>query len=134
MAKGNFKKLAVGTLVAAAAGYVAGVLTAPKSGRETREDLKETAQKGMSQAERQLKSLHSELSRLIDEGKEKAQDLSGRTRNELSALLDKGNDARGKAREVLSALHEGTADDKELKKALADANKAIEHLKAYLKK
>ena len=34
----------LGTVVAAAAGIVAGVLTAPKSGKETRADLRATAQ------------------------------------------------------------------------------------------
>ena len=33
------KKVAVGAVVAAAAGFVAGILTAPKSGKETREEV-----------------------------------------------------------------------------------------------
>lgn len=42
MSKGKF---AIGALLGAAAGFVAGILTAPKSGKETREDLKDTAVK-----------------------------------------------------------------------------------------
>ena len=40
MSKGKF---ALGALFGAAAGFVAGILTAPKSGKETREDIKRTA-------------------------------------------------------------------------------------------
>ena len=43
MAK-TFKKFALGALFAAAIGYIAGILTAPKSGKETREDLKNAAE------------------------------------------------------------------------------------------
>ena len=39
-----------------------------------------------------------------------------------------------KARDILSALHDGDANDKDLKKAVNDVNKAISHLKAYLAK
>lgn len=37
------KRFALGALVGLAAGVIAGVLTAPKSGRETRADLKQKA-------------------------------------------------------------------------------------------
>lgn len=36
-------KLAVGAIIGAATGVVAGILTAPKSGKETREDIKDKA-------------------------------------------------------------------------------------------
>ena len=52
------KKFAIGTVIAAAAGYVAGLLTAPKSGKETREDIKNTAVKTYKVAEKELKELH----------------------------------------------------------------------------
>jgi gas vesicle protein len=38
------KKLPIAALIGAAAGLVAGVLTAPKSGKETREDIKNKAE------------------------------------------------------------------------------------------
>ncbi|MCA1806602.1 MAG: YtxH domain-containing protein, partial [Actinobacteria bacterium] len=36
-------KFAIGAVFAAAAGYVTGILTAPKSGKETRKDIHDTA-------------------------------------------------------------------------------------------
>jgi gas vesicle protein len=47
MTKGKF---AIGALLGAAAGFVAGILTAPKSGKETREDIKDTAVKAKNTA------------------------------------------------------------------------------------
>jgi hypothetical protein len=35
---------------------------------------------------------------------------------------------------MLSAVHEGGAEDKDLRKAIKDANKAVDHIKDYLKK
>ena len=35
------KKVLIGTALGLAAGYVAGILTAPKSGKETRQDIKD---------------------------------------------------------------------------------------------
>ena len=52
----------------------------------------------------------------------------------MSDALDKGRDAKQKAREVLSALHDGEAEDRDLQKAITDATKAIEHLRDFLRK
>ena len=128
------KKIALGAAIAAAAGYVTGVLTAPKSGKQTRKDLKDSATKGMTEAERELKKIHTELADLIGEVKDKSGALGSKTSKELNDLIDKSKTAKQKARELLSALHEGDAEDKELKKAIAEANKAIDHLRTFLKK
>ncbi|MET1033057.1 MAG: YtxH domain-containing protein [Candidatus Saccharimonadales bacterium] len=128
------KRWALGAVVAAAAGYVAGILTAPKSGKETRKDLKETAEKGISEAEKQLKKLHTQLASLMNEAKDKATTLQGSAQKELQMIISKTNTAKEKARDLLSASHEGNADDKDLQKAIDEANKAIDHLRNYLKK
>jgi len=134
MAKDTAKKFAIGAMIAAVAGYIAGILTAPKNGRETREDIKDTAQKGVAEAEKQLKALHTELNKLVDQTKEKAGSLTGKTRDELDTLIGKARDSKEKASEVLSALHKGDAEDQDLKRAMSDATKAIEHLRDYLSK
>ncbi|HET8709211.1 MAG TPA: YtxH domain-containing protein [Candidatus Saccharimonadales bacterium] len=128
------KKLALGTGIAAVAGYVAGILTAPKSGKETRKDIKDAANKSLAEAEKELKKLHTELNGLINDGKKKSKDLKGKAEKELNAAVDKAKTSKEKARTVLSALHEGDAEDKDLQKAIAEANRAIKHMKTYLKK
>lgn len=131
---GNFKRLAVGSAIAAAAGYLAGILTAPKSGKETRADVKKAANEGIAQAEKELKRVHTELGKAIDEARIKGDKLSAKAKNDLADLTDKANDAKEKVREVISAVHEGDAEDIDLKKAVKDANKALEHLRDFLKK
>jgi gas vesicle protein len=128
------KRWALGAVIAAVAGYVAGILTAPKSGKETRQDIKEGVEQGVAEAEKQLKKLHTQLSETIGLAKEKADTLKGTAQKDLQMAIDKSSAIKEKARELLSALHEGGADDKDLQKAIKDANKAVDHLKTYLKK
>ena len=129
-----FKKLVVLTGLAALVGYLTGILTAPKSGRETREDLKQAGVRGMGEAERQLKKVLADLSDTLDEVKVHSAALGDKAGKELDHLAEKAKVARNKAREVLSAIHEGDAEDKDLKEAVTRANEALTHLKAYLKK
>lgn len=130
----NVKVFAIGAGIAAAAGYVAGLLTAPKSGRETRKDLKQVADKQMIQAEKDLKKLHTELDKAINDAQKSGKKLSAKARKDLDELLVKAGDTKEKARELLSAIHEGDASDKDLTKAIKDANKAVDHLRDFLKK
>lgn len=132
--KNNGRNIAIGALLVGLVGYVAGILTAPKSGKETRKDIQKKATQAKTEAEKKLKKLHSELNDLINNGKKKADSAKSTAKKELSAALTKANIAREKAREVLSAVHEGDADDKDLQKAIKEVNSAIEHLKKYVAK
>lgn len=128
------KAVAIGGAIAAAAGFLAGILTAPKSGKQTRKDIKKTAHRSIAQAEKELKKLHTELNATIEDAKNAGDKLSVKARKELDELVEKAQDTREKAREILSAVHEGETDDQDLKKAIEDANAAIEHLRSYIKK
>lgn len=133
--KKSLKRLAIGSSVAAVAGYLAGILTAPKSGQQTREDLKTAATEGASKAEKDLKKLHTDLTTAIDETKKSGEKLSKKAQSELDDLLEKAKDTKEKARELISVIHEGgAADDKDLKKAIKNANDAIDQIRTYLKK
>jgi gas vesicle protein len=132
--KDTTKRFALGAVIAAAAGYVTGLLTAPQSGKETRQDIKETSIRGMREAERQLKKLHTELNDTLAEASEKADKVTGIAKEELDVAMAATRMAKEKAREILSAVHDGRAEDKELQKAVKDAQKAVAHLKTYLKK
>lgn len=134
MVKKATKKFAIGTIVAAAAGYITGILTAPKSGKETRQDIHDGAIKAKREAEKKLKSAHSELDKLIRAGKKKATELKSTSKVELNKALDAATVAKNKARDVLSAVHEGGSEDKDLEKAVKDADNAIKSLKKYLNK
>lgn len=128
------RSVAVGSLIAAGIGYAAGVLTAPKSGRETRKDIQKTASKAKKDAEESLKNLHGELTDLINKAKKHVGKMKTGTVSEFNEALTKAQKAKQKVGELLSAIHEGDAEDRDLKQAVKDVNQAIEHLRIFLEK
>lgn len=93
MSKGKF---ALGALIGAAAGVVAGLLTAPKSGKETQADLKEAAgrletetkakaTKVKSSIDSGVKKATKEANEKIGETKEAAKDLKQRSEKAYKA-------------------------------------------------
>lgn len=130
----DVKKIAIGASLAAVAGYIAGILTAPKSGKQTRNDMKNAAQNGMKEAEAEAKKLQTEAEELLKEAKAKGADLNDKARKELSELADKAKVAKDKTTTLLVAVKNGEADDKELQRALDQARNAIKNVRKYLKK
>lgn len=128
------KRLAIGSAIAGVFGYLAGILTAPQSGKDTRQDIKDNADKGLAEAEKDLKKIYTELDKTLKQAKINGDQLRGRAKDELNDLTNKANDSKEKVREVLSAVHEGEAEDKDLSKAVKQANSALDNLKKYLKK
>lgn len=133
MNKGT-KRLAVGALIAAVVGYLAGILTAPKSGRETRDDIKQGAKQTYAEAEKDLKKLHTELAQALEEAKVRLAPTAGKAREDLQSAIDTAKQGKEKASEILGAVRGGKAEDKDLQKAIKQAREAIDHLKTYLGK
>lgn len=128
------KRLAVGAAVAGAAGYVAGLLTAPASGSKTRKQLKKDAESSLSDVEQQLKILQDELGDLVSDAREQSDKLSDRAQKKFGGALDEAKSAKDKLQEVLKAASKGGADDSDLQRALKDAKHAVDHLKDFLTK
>ena len=133
MAK-NSGKWALGALFAGIGGFLAGILTAPKSGKDTREDIKNAAASGKREVEVQLKNIHTELAELLDKAEDLKDSKSKEVKKDVKEAVNKVTASQARVRELLSALHEGDADDPELKKALKEAAAARDHLKKFLKK
>lgn len=129
------KKIAAASgLLLVGAGYLAGILTAPKSGKETRKDLSTAANKARIDAEKKLKKIHSELQVLIKDAETRRKTLKAKSKKELDEAITKAKVAKEKAREILSAIHHGDADDPNLQAALDEVKLAQKNLVAYLKK
>ncbi len=134
MAKNNTgRKFALGAILTGIVGYLTGILTAPKSGQETREDIANKAEEVKEGAETQLQNAHDELNDLIDETKTKTLALGARAREEFNEAVLRAKDARNKAAHVLKAVKSGHADDPQLEKALKQAKQAAKNLSKYLK-
>ncbi|MGA3150256.1 MAG: YtxH domain-containing protein [Candidatus Saccharimonadales bacterium] len=128
------RKLALGTVVAGAVGYVTGILTAPKSGKATRQELAGTAEDVKKNAEQQLQDLNKDLNGLINETKKKTVALGAQARKEFDETVVKAKDAQNKASSVLKAVKAGEAEDPQLNRAIKQAKLAKKSLGKYLKK
>lgn len=134
MAKHPNRNWGIFAIFAALAGFLAGILTAPKSGKETREDIKNTANRVVSEAEKKLKEMHSEMNVVIMQAKSALEKKSGKAKVELDKALTIARDKQVKVRDMLSALRDGgSSEDPELSKAIKEAKSALVHLKKYLK-
>lgn len=99
MSKGKF---AVGALVAAAAGFVAGILTAPKSGKETREDLKYAALKAKD-------TVVAEAEKAKDVAVKKSKEAQGKAEEVYKDVRGKAEDVAGDVVEKATDLKDRTA-------------------------
>ena len=131
--KNNGSKLAVGALIGGLAGYVTGIMTAPKSGKLTRQDIVDKAESVKDGAEGQLQDAVDELNGTINSLKSKSLALSAKARAEYDENLVKAKDAQNKAAAVLKAFKAGEANDPELNKAVKQAHQAAKNLAKYLK-
>ena len=129
----NGKKIAIGAAIAGVTGYIAGILTAPQSGKHTREDIAEKASEVKEDSLDQLEDLEDELDVLIDRAKSKTIALSSHAREQFNEAVVKAKDAQNKASSVARAFKAGEADDPELNKAVKQARQAQKNLAKYFK-
>lgn len=109
MAKG--KKLGLGIVLGAIGGVVAGILTAPKSGKETREDIKKKAIEAKGSAERKLKEAHKELGKVSDDAKARAKNLQGKAQEEMNSLGDKADELKDRVKAAITSVKSGDDDN-----------------------
>ena len=122
------RKIAIGSAVAGLAGYLAGILTAPKSGQQTRQDISKKAGDFKNDAEAELTNLNQELQDLIKKTKVKTVALSSTARAEFNEAVVRAKDAQNKTTQILKAAKSGEASDPDLNKAVKQAKQALKNL------
>jgi gas vesicle protein len=127
------RKMAVSALIAGVAGYIGGVLTAPKSGKETRKKLTEEAEGFKDNTEEQLQKANEDLKVLLKDAKNKTVSLSAQAKEEFNEALLRAKDAQNKASSTLKAIKNGEAEDPELNKAVKQAKLAAKNLGKFFK-
>lgn len=127
-------KFALGAMFAAGIGYAVGILSAPRSGKRTRIKLAKSANKAKIDSEKQLKKLYAELSTLVSDADKKLKKTKKDAQASLKKQIDSAKETKQKVKMILSALHDGEADDPDLKEMVVEAKKAKENLAKFLKK
>jgi gas vesicle protein len=85
MTKGKF---ALGALVGAAAGLIAGILTAPKSGKETRGDIKAKAAELKTEAAKRAEEAKLKADHVKTEVIEKVEEYKGRGERAVDGAIE----------------------------------------------
>lgn len=127
------QKLAIGAALGGVAGYLAGILTAPKSGKETRKDIAAKSGEVKDESAEQLQKAVDELNVSLKAAKEKTVAMSAKVRQDFDETVVKAKDAQNKASQVLKAVKAGEADNPELNKAVKQARQATKNLAKYLR-
>lgn len=127
------KKMALSAVIAGIAGFLGGILTAPQSGRETRQQIASGAGDVKDDAEEQLRKANDELKKVIADTKIKTVSLSAQAREEFNEATIRAKDAQNKAATVLKAVKAGEAENPDLNKAVKQAKQATKNLSKYLK-
>jgi gas vesicle protein len=76
-----------GTIIGAAVGAVAGLLLAPKSGKETRADIKRNVKGTYQDVMKQLEKMSNDMTGRVNDLREAAKDLKGEAREESQELI-----------------------------------------------
>lgn len=76
-----------GTIIGAAVGALAGILLAPKSGKETQDDIKRKVKGTYDDIQRRLEKMSDEVGGRVDTLKEAAKDLKGEAKEESQELI-----------------------------------------------
>lgn len=85
MSKANF---ALGALIGAAAGVVAGILTAPKAGKETRADLKKKADELKVEATKKAQIAKQKTTEVVGDVSEKAVEYKERGSHAVTGAVE----------------------------------------------
>lgn len=127
-------KWALGAAAAAGVGYVIGILSAPRSGWRTRQKLAKSASNARIDGEKQLKKLYTELNVMLSDADKKLKKAKEGADKELKKQVASAKKTKEKIKLLLSALHNGDAEDPDLKVMLDEAKKAKANLAKFFKK
>jgi gas vesicle protein len=127
MSKERSKGLALGAAIGAVAGVITGILFAPKSGKETREDIKDAAANARNRLLEESKVLQAELRAVIDKVEITAKDASSKASEALKQALETAKEALDDLITKTKAAKDGNDPDFNMaKKKAEEAQKALQ--------
>ena len=103
--------VAIGAAITAVAGYIAGVLTAPKSGKETREDIKVASTKAKDTAVEKAEEAKEAGLRVASDVKAKAEEVAGDVKAKAEEIYgdasDKAVELKGRTEQAIDGAKKG---------------------------
>lgn len=132
MSKNSHNKgsgLAVGAAIGAVAGVITGILFAPKSGKETRDELKGAALKARTRIVEESEHAQVELGKAIEKAEavliEKGGTVSTAAKQVIADAKDAKSSLTAKIKQVSTGVEFAEAEMKTALKKVEDAQKAI---------
>jgi len=130
--KKNSRNIVFGAVVIGAASYLAGILTAPKKGSETREDIRHASVNAKISLEKSLKKLYADSSRQIERALNVNHELTKQTKRELDLLIASVKHATEKIKIYLTSIRDGDIEEEEITLLLTDGRDNTERLKLFV--
>jgi gas vesicle protein len=101
--KKSTKSFMLGFLAGSAIGAIIALLYAPKSGKETREDLKKRASHLLNEADEYFELAKHKTLDLMNEAKKKSEELITKTKIEAESLLEESEELLSKVKDRSSS-------------------------------
>jgi gas vesicle protein len=128
----DVKNVGIALIAGLAAGYALGVLTAPKSGKETRNDIKDAGSKAYKAAEARLKGSYEDLSDVIAKASKQTKKLGTKGHEELDVLLAAAHDAQGRVKQLIASVRRGDATEEQFEDVVIAAQVAKDELQDFI--
>lgn len=100
-------KVALGVLIGAITGFFAGIITAPKSGAETRADIKAKAESIKADISKKAGIAVDEAGEVVENIKGKAGDLKDRAEQVVEDVKDKAGELRDRTEHAVEGAKKG---------------------------
>lgn len=127
----NVKNVAIATTVGLLAGTVIGILIAPRSGRETREMIKQKTQKSVEDMQAKIAEIRNKLAHKIEDLREISVELVGEAKTESQELIRRAEilkeDLKAVAIEFSESAGEAREAAGERMQMLASESKDVMH-------
>lgn len=128
----DLRNVGIAAVVGLAAGYALGILTAPKSGKETREDIKEMSTKAYKAAEARLKDTYEDLGEAIDRASKQAKKLGDKGREQLDELVAVAKNAQARVMKLAASARNEEGSQEVFEDAVKEARDAKNELQEFM--
>ncbi len=117
------KSIFMATMVGLAAGLAVGILVAPRSGKETRAQLKRRGQKALDDVDTSIRQMGRDIKHQIDDLKDVAGELAEEAREESQDLIKRAEILKQDLATSASMLAKQTGETRD--KAMSDAKRLM---------